>query len=55
MQSTHDPSAEQAPSPRAGLRLAVALGVVVALLAVFMLYTDPEFMITVADQLWSCF
>ena len=26
-----------------------------ALLAVFALYTRPEFLLTLADQLWSCF
>lgn len=26
-----------------------------ALLAVFALYTRPDFLLTVADQLWSCF
>jgi hypothetical protein len=30
----------------------VALG---ALLAVFALYTRPEMMATLADQIWSCF
>ena len=25
------------------------------LLAVFALYTRPDFLLTVADQLWSCF
>ena len=26
-----------------------------ALLAVFALYTRPEFMVTLADQVWACF
>jgi len=26
-----------------------------ALLAVFALYTRPDFLLTLADQLWSCF
>lgn len=26
-----------------------------ALLAVFALYTQPDFMVTLADQLWACF
>ncbi|QIL78477.1 hypothetical protein G7047_16140 [Diaphorobacter sp. HDW4A] len=55
MQSTHDHSADPVPMPRAVRKLALTVGVVLVLLAVFMLYTDPEFMITVADQLWSCF
>ena len=27
----------------------------VVLLAVFALYTQPDFMVTLADQLWACF
>ena len=33
----------------------VRLAVVVALAAVFMLYTRPDFMVDMANQLWSCF
>lgn len=29
--------------------------VLLALLAVFMLYTRPDFLVTLADQLWACF
>lgn len=29
--------------------------VLTALLAVFALYTQPEFMRTLADQVWACF
>jgi hypothetical protein len=28
---------------------------IIALLAVFALYTRPDFLLTVADQVWSCF
>jgi hypothetical protein len=28
---------------------------VVALLGVFSFYTRPEFLVTLADQLWACF
>lgn len=28
---------------------------VLACLAVFMLYKRPEFLITLADQIWACF
>ncbi|MEP6791816.1 MAG: hypothetical protein ABI907_10615 [Ramlibacter sp.] len=28
---------------------------IVVLLAVFALYTRPEMMVTLADQLWACF
>lgn len=34
------------------LAYAGALGV---LLAIFATYTRPEFLVTLADQLWSCF
>ena len=30
-------------------------GAVAALLAVFALYTRPEIMVTLADQIWACF
>jgi hypothetical protein len=29
--------------------------VVLALLAVFALYRRPDFLLTLADQVWSCF
>lgn len=28
---------------------------IILLLAVFALYTRPDFLMTVADQVWSCF
>lgn len=41
---------------RAGTRKLLAYGVAVALLlAVFALYTRPEMMVTLADQIWACF
>ncbi len=30
-------------------------GTLLALLAVFALYTRPDFLVTLADQLWACF
>ena len=36
-----------------GPRLAGAAGLV--LLAVFMLYTRPDFLLTLANELWACF
>jgi hypothetical protein len=37
-------------------RKLLAYGAAVAvLLAVFALYTRPEIMVTLADQLWACF
>jgi hypothetical protein len=37
-----------------GKFLAYAAAVVV-LLAVFLLYTRPQMMVTIADQVWACF
>ncbi len=39
-------------SKREALAYVAAL---VALLAVFGLYTRPDFLVTLADQLWACF
>ncbi|WP_302173338.1 hypothetical protein [uncultured Hydrogenophaga sp.] len=36
-------------------RLAVMAAVAAALLATLTLYTRPDFMVHLADQLWSCF
>lgn len=39
-------------------RLLTGLGlalVALVLAAVFSLYTDPEFMLLMADQIWACF
>ncbi|MCT9809280.1 hypothetical protein N0K08_01405 [Acidovorax sp. Be4] len=39
-------------------RILTGLGYALAalvLLAVFGLYTDPDFMILMADQIWACF
>lgn len=30
-------------------------GALLALLAVFALYTRPDFLVTLADQIWACF
>ena len=38
-----------------GLRLAAYAGALAVLLAVFAAYTRPDFLVTLADQLWSCF
>ena len=37
------------------LKIAVWTLIVSACLAVFALYTRPEFLFTLANQLWSCF
>ena len=36
-------------------RLLVYAAAVAALAGVFALYTRPEFLVNLADQLWSCF
>ncbi|MCX7240879.1 MAG: hypothetical protein WCK83_01305 [Burkholderiales bacterium] len=36
-------------------RSALALLAVVALIGVFYLYTRPDFMVQMVNQLWSCF
>lgn len=37
------------------MRAAVWAGAVAASLAVLMLYTRPDFMVMLADQIWACF
>ncbi len=36
-------------------RVAFSCAALALLLAVFMLYTRPEFMLTLAQQVWACF
>lgn len=36
-------------------RWIAALGLLAVLLGVFALYLQPDFMLTVADQIWACF
>lgn len=36
-------------------RIFIWCAVLVLLLAVFALYLQPEFMLTLADQVWACF
>ena len=37
------------------LKTLVWIGASLVLLAVFAMYTRPEFLVTLADQVWSCF
>jgi hypothetical protein len=37
------------------IRSAAGAAAVLASLAVLMLYTQPDFLIMVADQVWACF
>lgn len=51
-----DPSTSaSSPSSPAWLRVAGWVGATLVCLAVFALYMQPEFLMTLADQLWSCF
>lgn len=44
------------PRQRQFLRQGLTWGVVLlVLLAVFALYSRPDFLMTLADQLWACF
>jgi hypothetical protein len=36
-------------------RIAFWAGAMVALAAVFALYLQPDFMVTLANQIWACF
>lgn len=53
------PAASASPSnplrQRRALVWVVRAAAVLATLAVFALYTRPEFMVMLADQMWSCF
>ena len=40
---------------KATRQLLVWAGALAMLLAVFALYTRPDFLVTLADQLWACF
>ena len=40
---------------RHGARLAAYAAALVILLCVFALYLRPEFMVTLAQQVWACF
>lgn len=52
--TTHSPRSPQRLRTTAW-RLAAGLGASLVLLAVFSLYTDPDFFFTVATQVWACF
>lgn len=55
MQTVHEHPQQKTPALRAGYKFLLIAVAAAALLGVFMLYTDPQFMVTMADQLWSCF
>lgn len=55
MSDTLPPAAPQHQRPPAWRHWAVGALVLVALLLVFALYSDPDFMVMLADQMWACF
>ncbi len=60
MPSSSSSSSPPTPSPlprrhRQGRVWALRVAAVAAALAVFALYTRPQFMVMLADQVWSCF
>lgn len=36
-------------------KLALWLGIIAVLMGVFSLYTQPDFLVTLATQVWACF
>jgi len=38
-----------------GLRILLYAGAIFILLAVFALYTRPDFLVTLSNQIWACF
>ncbi|MEW5677705.1 hypothetical protein [Comamonas kerstersii] len=53
MSTTSPPSSM--PRLPAWLRGVIWVVVCLALLAVFAMYLQPDFMLTLADQVWACF
>ncbi len=43
------------PARHRWMQAAAILAALTVLAGVFMLYTQPAFMVTLIDQLWSCF
>ena len=41
--------------PHNGRRLLIWATIVLALLAVFSLYLQPDFLMTLGNQIWACF
>ena len=49
------PSTHATPAPRRWWRAALWLLAAAVLGGVFMLYTQPAFMVQMADHVWACF
>ena len=45
----------QQPFKRAGYKLLLVVVAALVLVGVFSLYTHPQFLVSLADQLWACF
>lgn len=54
MQIANESTPRSAAPMRAQYKVLLVVVIVAVLLGVFMLYADPELMITIADQLWAC-
>ncbi|WP_169737286.1 hypothetical protein [Simplicispira psychrophila] len=55
MSRTLAPATSEAQRPAVWRRWAVRALVLIALLLVFALYSNPDFMVMLADQMWACF
>lgn len=55
MSDTRPPATPAHQSPPAWRRWTVGALALVVLLLVFTLYTNPHFMVMLADQMWACF
>jgi hypothetical protein len=53
--TTHATAADTAPHRFRAVRWVAGVAAVLACLAVFGLYTAPDFMVMLADQMWACF
>jgi hypothetical protein len=55
MPATPEPTPSHAPALPLVWRVLAWTASILACLAVFGLYTAPEFMVLLADKVWSCF
>ena len=46
---------QQPIAPKVAKRVAIWTAVTAVMLGVFAMYARPEFLVTLADQLWACF
>ncbi|QNP50683.1 hypothetical protein [Diaphorobacter aerolatus] len=55
MEITNQRRTAKSPASRVGVKVLLGVAAAAVLLGVFALYADPQFVITMADQLWACF